>query len=380
MMRAVGLMSGTSMDGVDVALIETDGERIGNVSAVGGRPYSASERQLLREVVESAATLRDRNERPGVLRAAEDLITEIHAETVEDFLAQQELPHSEVDVIGFHGQTVLHRPDIGLTVQLGNGQQLADRLGIEVVYDFRANDMALGGQGAPLVPVYHRALAQSAGLARPAVIINIGGVANVTWIGADDSLLAFDTGPGNALIDDWMLQETGDVMDENGRLAAHGKADNRRLEALLNHPYFLQKPPKSLDRNAFSLRTIAGLSPADGAATLTAFTAAALVCAVAHFPKPPALFVLSGGGARNAALRGALKKLLPGQIMLAEELGWSADALEAQAFAFLAVRSLRRLPITFPSTTGVPRPATGGVHAHPSDVEVLELTDWIEEN
>jgi anhydro-N-acetylmuramic acid kinase len=307
------------------------------------------------------------------------MVTEIHAEVVEIFLAQQELSHEEIAVIGFHGQTVLHRPEAGLTVQLGDGPALAARLGIDVVYDFRAEDMAAGGQGAPLVPVFHRAMAQAYGLQLPAAVINLGGVANVTWIGEDGSLLAFDTGPGNALIDDWVLRHTGQRWDENGRLAHQGKPDGKRLEALLGHPFFLQKPPKSLDRNAFSLDAVEGLSPADGAATLTAFTAAALVCALAHFPQPPQLYVLAGGGARNGALRGALKKLLPGQFVLADEVGWSVDALEAQAFAFLAVRSLLNLPITFPSTTGVPEPMTGGILAQAGELPPLELGDWISE-
>ncbi|MEJ2124096.1 MAG: anhydro-N-acetylmuramic acid kinase [Alphaproteobacteria bacterium] len=374
-MRAVGLMSGTSMDGVDIALIETDGEHIENILAAGGRPYAPYERKIIRAAMDAAASINDRYDRPGIMREAEAMLTEIHAETVEDFLAQQELLPEHIDVVGFHGQTVLHRPQDGLTVQLGNGQQLADRLGIEVIYDFRAHDVAMGGQGAPLVPLYHRALTHYTQMQRPAAVVNIGGVANVTWIGEDDSILAFDTGPGNALIDDWMLRETGSAMDENGHLAAHGKADHKRLQTLLNHPYFLQKPPKSLDRNTFSLSSMDGLSPADGAATLTAFTAASLVCAVAHFPKPPEIIVLAGGGAYNATLRGALKKLLPGQVILADELGWSADTVEAQAFAYLAVRSWRGMPLTFPSTTGVPEPTTGGVHVYPEDLELMELAD-----
>lgn len=364
------------MDGVDIALIETDGERIENILAAGGRPYDPYERRFLRTAMEAAVNLRDRADRPGILRDAETMLTDIHAETVEEFLIQQGVAHEDIDVVGFHGQTLLHRPEAGLTVQLGDGKLLADRLGIEVVYDFRANDVAMGGQGAPLVPIYHRALAQYSQIDRPAVIVNIGGVANVTWIGEDDSFVAFDTGPGNALIDDWMLQETGSSMDTDGRLAAQGKVDNQRLQALLNHPFILQKPPKSLDRNAFSLETVAGLSAADGAATLTAFTAATLVCAMAHFPKPPKIFVLAGGGAYNTALRGALKRLLPGQVILADELGWSADTVEAQAFAYLAVRSWRGLPITFPTTTGVSEPTKGGVHVYPQDFELTELNEW----
>lgn len=375
MMKAIGLMSGTSMDGVDVALIETDGENIAAFGGIGGRLYSAEERGLLREAMEAATALTDRRDRPGVLAQAEHMITEAHGEAVEMFLAEHGMTHEEVDVLGFHGQTVLHRPDAGLTVQLGNGRELADRLGIDVVYDFRAADMEAGGQGAPFVPAYHLALAQTTGLRLPAAIVNIGGVANVTWIGEDGSLLAFDTGPGNALIDDWVMHHTGEHYDHNGQHAAHGKADTKRLEALLGHPFFLRKPPKSLDRNEFSLRLVEGLSLDDGAATLTAFTAASLVCALAHFPQPPQLYVLTGGGAHNGALIRALRKLLPGEIVRADALGWTGDAVEAQAFAFLAVRSLRRLPLSYPATTGVRHPVTGGVIVQPRDLPPVLFDD-----
>ncbi|WP_088343550.1 MULTISPECIES: anhydro-N-acetylmuramic acid kinase [Rhodomicrobium] len=366
-MKAIGMMSGTSMDGVDVALIETDGETIIAFGPTGGRDFSEDERTVLREAVAQAERLTDREARPGILARAEQLVTEIHADAVEALLADHGIARESIDVVGFHGQTVLHRPETGLTVQLGDGQMLADFIGLPVVYDFRASDMAAGGEGAPFVPVYHRALAEAADLPRPAVIVNIGGVANVTFIGEDNALLAFDTGPGNALIDDWMLREMGEPRDENGQLAAMGLTDGRRLEAMLADPFFLRKPPKSLDRNEFSLSVVDGLSPADGAATLTAFTAASLICGIAHFPAAPKIFVLSGGGTRNATLVGALRKLLPGRIALAGDFGWDAGALEAQAFAFMAVRSQLGLPISFPGTTGVAQPMTGGVFAEPSE-------------
>lgn len=356
------------MDGIDVALLDTDGERVKAFGPVWMRPYSAGERDLLRGAVVEAGFLKSRDDRSALLTEAEDFLTETHAEAVDTLLALKGIGREEIDVIGFHGQTVLHRPEERLTVQLGDGQRLADLTGIKVVYDFRARDLALGGQGAPFVPAYHRALTLTSGVAMPAAILNIGGVANVTWIGADGALLAFDTGPGNAMLDDWVRSRTGASCDENGMLAARGQPDNRRLEALLRNAYFLRKPPKSLDRNAFPLAAIEGLSPEDGAATLTAFTAAAILCAVAHFPSPPRSYVVVGGGARNPTLMATLKKLLPGELVLAEELGWAVDAIEAQAFAFLAVRSLRGLPLSFPTTTGVPEPTTGGVLAHPADL------------
>ncbi len=369
------MMSGTSMDGIDVALIDTDGEHGLSFGPSGGRGYTRSERELLRDALTEATFLRSRDARSPLLTEAEDLITESHADAVTDFLSDIGVDPATIDVIGFHGQTVLHRPEKRLTVQLGDGQRLADLTGIKVVYDFRANDVAQGGQGAPFVPVYHRALAQATGIDLPAVVINIGGVANVTWIGADGDLLAFDTGPGNALIDDWVRKHTGTSYDEGGALAASGHADGKRLEALLRHPYFLRKPPKSLDRNAFSLAAVEGLSPADGAATLAGFTAASIVCAIAHFPAPPSVYVVSGGGVHNRTLMTALAKLLPGQVLRAEDLGWSADSIEAQAFAYLAVRSLEGLPLSFPGTTGVPAPTTGGILAHPTSPPDLSHGD-----
>lgn len=367
------MMSGTSMDGIDVALLETDGESIEAFGPVAGRAFTPGERELLREAVTEAAFLRHRDDRPALLTEAEDFVTESHAQAVGDFLDDNGLSREEIDVIGFHGQTVLHRPEDRLTVQLGDGQRLADLTGVKVVYDFRGNDMAQGGQGAPFVPVYHRALVLAARLDLPAAVVNIGGVANVTWVGEDGHFLAFDTGPGNALIDDWVRQTTGASHDENGALAAQGRADNKRLEALLRSPYFLRKPPKSLDRNDFTLTLMEGLSPADGAATLTAFTAGALVCAVAHFPVPPKAVVVVGGGARNRSLMAALDTLLPGQLLRADDIGWSADGLEAQAFAFLAVRSLKGLPLSFPTTTGVESPTPGGLLAQPASPLVLSF-------
>ncbi|HKJ62039.1 MAG TPA: anhydro-N-acetylmuramic acid kinase, partial [Hyphomicrobiales bacterium] len=280
---------------------------------------------------------------------------------------------NDIGVIGFHGQTVLHRPEAGLTVQLGDAPQLANATGIDVVYDFRVADMAAGGQGAPFVPAYHRALAEHSDLPLPAVIINLGGVANATYIGANGELIAFDTGPGNALIDDWLKATRGQPYDENGALAASGRTDQARLEKMLSDPYFLNKPPKSLDRRDFSIDLVRGLSPEDGAATLTAFTAGGLVCSLAHFPQTPEVFILCGGGTHNATLIKALRALLNGRVELADTLGWNADAIEAQAFAFLAVRSLMGLPLSFPGTTGVAEPVQGGVLA--SAPELLGVED-----
>jgi anhydro-N-acetylmuramic acid kinase len=361
---AVGLMSGTSLDGVDVALIETDGERIGNFGPAACRPYTPPERELLRRALADAAALTDRNARPGVLADAEALVTQSHAEAAEGFLRDNGL-RRDITAIGFHGQTVLHRPIAGLTVQLGDGKALARRLSVPVVFDFRAADVAAGGQGAPLVPVFHRALVEKLGQMGPIAVLNIGGVANLTYCEDPDTLIAFDTGPGNALIDDFMLARTGRPHDDGGAAAAGGQVDEKLVAAFLADPFFGRPFPKSLDRNAFRL-DVSGCALADGAATLTAATAAAVARAVDLLPRPPRTWIVAGGGARNATLMRMLAaRLGPATVTSAHAVGWSADALEAQAFAYLAVRSLRDLPITFPTTTGVARPMTGGVIVTP---------------
>jgi anhydro-N-acetylmuramic acid kinase len=361
-MRAIGLMSGTSMDGIDLALLETDGENAVQRGPSHTLAYDGQFRFELTQAVHEARDLADRNARPGILAAVEREVTERHAGATKDFLAGRNLQPADIDVVGFHGQTVLHLPDRRLTVQLGDGPLLARLTGIDVVYDLRAADCAAGGQGAPLVPVYHRALAARLPQ-RPVVVLNIGGVANATWIGRDGALIAFDTGPGNALIDDWMARHTGASVDADGRTAAAGGIDEDALTALLTHQYFGVPPPKSLDRNAFSPEPLAGLSLEDGAATLTAFTAASIARAREHFPEQPKLWVISGGGRRNKTLMAMIAERVEAAVAPAEAAGMDGDAMEAEAWAYLAVRSLRGLPITFPGTTGAPRPLTGGARA-----------------
>ncbi len=366
---AIGLMSGTSYDGVDVALIETDGEDIGRLGPTGYRPYSDQERDVLRRAMAVAANLPRRTDRPRLLAEAEELVTDMHAEAVEAFLAANGMAPGAVTVVGFHGQTVVHRPERGFTVQLGNGPALAARLGIPVVYDFRGADVAAGGQGAPVVPVFHRAMVRLLRRAHPVAVLNLGGVANLTVIDDTADLVAFDTGPGNALIDDFVRMRTGQPRDDEGRAAAAGKIDEAAVARVLAHPFFARRPPKSLDRNAFRQWVaeegrLVGKSTEDGAATLTAITAAAVAHARTVLPHPPASWILAGGGTRNPTLMRMLaERLSPASVETAAAVGWSADALEAQAFAFLAVRSLKGLPLTFPTTTGVPRPLTGGVLA-----------------
>lgn len=369
--RAIGMMSGTSMDGVDVALLDTDGERITALGPTGYRPYTDAERAVLHAAVSAAPALTQRDDRPRALAAAEELVTQAHAEAVNAFIAANNLARTQIDVIGFHGQTVLHRPAAGLTVQLGDGAALANATGIPVVFDMRAADVAAGGQGAPLVPVFHAALANWAGLAPPVAFLNIGGVCNVTFMRDDGGLVAFDTGPGNALLDDWMRARTGAPMDHEGLTAAAGAPDEALLAWLLAHPWFDEPAPKSLDRNWFSPGVAAHLETADGAATLAHFTVRAIARAVSlSGAPPPGRWIVCGGGARNPELMRLLRERLQAQVVTADQSGLSGDFMEAQAFAFLAVRSLNGLPLTWPGTTGAPRPMTGGVLACPEAVAV----------
>jgi anhydro-N-acetylmuramic acid kinase len=366
--QAIGLMSGTSLDGVDAAVIETDGERILRFGPTAYRRYRDEERAVLRQALADAASLTDRRSRAGALGTAETMITRSHAEAVEQLLAGNSVPRSEISVIGFHGQTVIHRPLEKLTVQIGDGAALARHLGLPVVYDFRQADVAAGGQGAPLVPVFHRAIVNRLDRPYPVAVLNLGGVANITFIDGGPHPIACDTGPGNALIDDFIRAQTGAPYDESGKLAACGTPDQAFIARVLRHPFFDLKPPKSLDRNDFALGSI-GLpefSVRDGAATLAALTVEAVVRVLSHLPHEPRTWIVAGGGARNRTLlRMLAERLAPAIVETADQAGLSADAFEAQAFAFLAVRSLRGMPITFPTTTGAPRPLCGGVLSKP---------------
>ena len=366
MLTAIGLMSGTSLDGVDVAMIETDGKRVKAFGPSGYRPYTDHERGLLRQALTEAVHLPQRDARPGILREAERAVTVAHAEAVAAFTAQHRITREEIDIVGFHGQTVLHRPERRLTVQIGDGPALAKAIHIPVMHDFRAADVEAGGQGAPFVPVYHRALAQSLEREGPIAVVNIGGVSNITYIDGTDTLIACDTGPGNALLDDFMYRVMNQQFDCEGRFAAKGVADEAWIARALELPFFRKPPPKSLDRNDFAALKLGELKPADGAATLTAFTAAAIAKIVPLLPKRPKSWIVAGGGARNRTMLRMLRdRLTPATVEAAEMLGWASDAIEAQAFGFLAARGMKGLPLSYPATTGVPMPMTGGVIARP---------------
>ena len=360
-------MSGTSLDGIDVAMLETDGEDFVRRGPARTYAYAPDRQAMLQDAIAAARTLTDRTARPSVLAEAERELTAWHVEAVQAFCREVGLSLSEIDVIGFHGQTVIHRPDKRLTVQLGDGAKLASALGRPVVFDLRAADMAAGGQGAPLVPVYHRALAASLD-ERPVAFVNIGGVANITWIGADGELIAFDTGPGNALLNDWCERHLDVALDRDGALAARGFLHGPSFVALSLHPYFDKPPPKSLDRNAFDVSVLEGVNPEDGAMTLVHFTATSIARASAWVPERPKLWVITGGGRLNPTMMKVLRGLLEplgDMVLSAEEAGFDGDAMEAEAWAYLAVRSRKGLPITFPLTTGISRPLSGGCVAEP---------------
>ncbi len=355
-MICLGLMSGTSVDGIDAALVATDGETLAAFGPRRTTPYSAAVRKRIRSVFG-----RDDREHPDVLAVAEEL-TELHAQAVADLLALAPEEWRGVEVIGFHGQTILHAPDRGLSIQIGDGAMLAERAGVPVACDFRAADVAAGGQGAPLAPVYHRALVESWAHRPPGTVavLNIGGVANFTAISPDGGMVACDTGPGNALLDDWVARHGAGDCDHGGAYAEKGKADQAWLKTALAARFFMQPPPKSLDRDAFAPLGIDGMSLEDGAATLSAFTVRAVAVAAAQLAELPSAWVVCGGGRHNGVLMAGLRVELGVPVLSAEDVGWDGDALEAQAFAYLAARTLKGLPISFPGTTGVPEPLPGG--------------------
>jgi anhydro-N-acetylmuramic acid kinase len=352
----VGLMSGTSADAVDVALIETDGEAEVRLLAAGERPYSAAERAVIRAAARRALEMPAPAADP-LIAEAEAILTRAHAEAV------MALPGWEgAAFIGFHGATVAHRPHEGWTWQIGDAGLLARTLAKPVVHDFRSADVAAGGQGAPLAPGFHRAMVT--GLGDGVGVLNIGGVANLSWF-VGGRWGALDTGPGNALIDDWVAAHGAGTRDEGGGLAAAGRVRADVLTGLLDNPWFDLAGPKSLDRDDFGIAGAKGLSLQDGAATLSAFTAEAVALALAALPGPLRLLLVTGGGRRNATLMAMLGQRTGAVVEPVEAYGFDGDSLEAQAFAWLAARVVDGRPTSWPETTGVAAPVCGGRIAYP---------------
>jgi anhydro-N-acetylmuramic acid kinase len=357
--RALGAMSGTSLDGVDAAVVETDGGRIIGFGKTGYRAYTPPERAVLR-----AALGRWPGE-PGVAEAAE-VVETAHAELLSTF--------HDIDLVGFHGQTLAHRPEERRTHQAGDGALLAAALDLPVVWDFRTADVTLGGQGAPLAPFFHFACARWIGAAEPLAFLNIGGVANITWVDpslpapeSDGALLAFDTGPGNAPLDDFVMKRTGRARDEDGLLSGAGTVDRGAIDWLMDRPYFYRVPPKSLDRDDFAgiAEAVAHLSDADGAATLAFAVAASVAQGLAHCPSVPGRLLVTGGGRRNPTIMAMLARTTELEVVPVEAVGLDGDMLEAQAFAYLAVRVARGWPTSAPGTTGVAAPVGGGRLSRP---------------
>lgn len=361
----LGLMTGTVLDGnVDIAALDTDGTRIAAFGPWALAPYPADLRPLLARTLEAARAWSFDGPEPALFAQAEEALTRAQAAAVTDFLEAHAIDRADVVAIGFHGQTVLHRGPaggrVGATRQLGDGALMAALTGIDTVFDLRAADVAAGGQGAPLAPVYHAALLDSIGAGADTAVLNLGGVANLTWRDASGGLHAFDTGPANAPINDWVARHGGGAMDVDGALAAAGTVDEPRLARLLSHPYLAAPYPKSLDRFDFPAAMADGLSPEDGAATLTAFSAAAVGRGLDRLPGRPRRLVVGGGGRRNPTLMRFLAERAGVDALPAEAVGWRGDAIEAECFAFLAARVLAGAPLSFPGTTGVPQPTRGG--------------------
>jgi len=364
-MRVLGFMTGTSLDAVDMAVLETDGEAILGFGPAGERKLDPSARSVIEAATRAALAWPWGAPRPAIFTEAEQVIAEQHLIAAREFLAQERIAPTDLDLVGVHGQTILHEPpnatrQVGRTVQLIDAQRLADGLGLPVAFDFRTADVAAGGQGAPLAPVYHGALARWSELHLPAAVLNLGGVGNVTLVRADGGLEAYDTGPANGMIDLFVQARTGARCDLDGALARAGQVKEDVLAAYLAHDYFAARGPKSLDRYDFSLDPVADLTLEDGVATLTAFAAEAVALGLSGLSKAAGELILTGGGRLNPVLREAIAGLVDCPVRSAEDLGWRGDSIEAEAFAFLAARTAKGLPISYPGTTGVPSPMGGG--------------------
>ena len=349
--QTIGLMSGTSLDGIDAAIIKTDGKKVYDFGDFITIPYSTT----LKESIKSISL--------KTIEKIEKEMTLLHVEAVEKLLKKSNLNANNIDLIGFHGHTILHDPSKNHTHQIGDSNLLAKETGINVAYDFRKKDVESGGEGAPLVPIFLKSIVPDKLLNKTIAFLNIGGVANITYIN-NDNLIAFDTGTGNAFIDDIVFKKIGKPFDKNGNIAKKGTSNIEKLNNLLSLPYFSKTPPKSLDRNDFLTATekeIKNLSFNDSVKLLSDFTAQSIVSSLKHLPTIPSDIIVTGGGRLNSYIMKELSASLSNiNIKTGEDFGLNSDALEAQAFAFLAVRTLLNLPISFPTTTGVLSPMTGG--------------------
>ncbi len=371
---AVGLMTGTVLDGfIDIAMIRSDGETIDEFGPWELAPYPTDIRSLLAETLDIAREWQFKGPEPEIFRKAEIALTEAQSLAVNLFLEKHGFQSSDIAAVGFHGQTVLHVApqggNRGFTRQLGDGAIMSRIVGTDVVFDFRSADVEAGGQGAPLSAIYHKAMLQKIGAGADHAMLNLGGVANITWCNSSD-MIAFDTGPANAPVNDWIRAKTGKEMDRDGKIAASGNVDEERLRVLLSHPFLHAPYPKSLDRFDFPASMADGLGLEDGAATLTAFTAGAVGKALDLLPERPKKIVVCGGGRKNPVMMKEISKRANVEVIIADDVGLRGDAVEAECFAYLAMRSLKGLPLSFPHTTGVAKPQTGGRIARRRDLEI----------
>lgn len=367
----VGLMSGTSRDGVDAAMIKTDGQQKVEPVSFHFQPYTADVKELIADACNYAMSC-DTPQNNLVISRAQEVLNEQHVLAMRHLLNDANLQPGQIDVIGLHGHTVAHRADLGWTWQIGDPAVIANHLGISVMSDMRKYDVMFGGQGAPLIPVFHRALFSDP--YHPVVVLNLGGVANLTYLGTDGQLIAFDCGMASALIDDWMSQKTNYDFDEGGDFAAKGNVDEHVLHDMLTHKFFSAPFPKSLDREDFDLAQVRHLYPEAGAATLTAFSAKAVAMGIEQFPTRPQRLILCGGGRKNRTMLSMIEKYSGLTAVTSDELGWDGDAIEAQGFAYLAYRCLHGLPITYPATTGVSEPMSGGILTKPNNATNMMVT------
>lgn len=363
-MRVLGFMTGTSLDAVDMAILETDGAEIAAFGPAGERKLTDGARDLLLDATQAALHWERGAPRPLIFQDAERAVAEEHFAAADAFLSDHGLSWDDIDLIGMHGQTVLHeRPAegrLGRSVQLGDGALLAQLTGRPVAFDFRSDDVAAGGEGAPIAPAYHLARLRASEVAAPAAVLNLGGVANIThWRGGED-VVAFDTGPANGMLDLLMQSRGAGRYDPEGKYASVGQADEAVLRSYVAHPYFDSPPPKSLDRYDFSLEPLEPLKLEDAASTLVAFTAESLRLGLERAGPEPTVVIACGGGRHNPVLMQAIRERLSAPVEPAEALGWRGDSIEAEAIAYLAARCANGLPFTFPSTTGVSQPMTGG--------------------
>jgi len=367
---ALGLMSGTSLDGVDAAFIETDGETLFRTGPSLMLPYTELDRETLMSATQAALRWKFDGPQPNSFVAAEAVIARTHIRAVKKLCLAYPEWARDLAMIGFHGQTIIHIPPSGATkgrtLQLGDGALLAEKTGFPVYYDFRSADVKAGGQGAPLAPIFHKALVAKRKLDLPAAVLNIGGVANVTLVTSKNHLIASDTGPGNGPLDDWMSQNGLGAFDADGRLASKGTPNFHIVKQWLDREFFQKELPKSADRHDFHvINDLDELSVEDGAATLAAFTALSSIYTLQAMHETPNTLIVCGGGRHNKAMLWMLAEHSTAKVLTADAVGWNSDAIEAQAFAYLAVRSRLGLPISFPMTTGVDKPMTGGRVAMP---------------